>query len=133
MPGSITTGTIPALKSANTSEKKSRPGRTMSTAQCAALDPGGTQADGDSVAVAVEPAVRELGVARAAGVISARRRDDRSPVRLVRRHRDQMRSDVCGLGENDALAQPTRSSIAGSAARNCCTSGVIDSASSSNR
>ncbi len=97
------------------------------------FDSGGNQAQGDLIAVTVELTVGQMRVARATGAISSRRRDDRPRVRLSRRHRDQVRGDVRRLGENDVPAQPTGSRMAGWAARNCCTSRLIESASSSNR
>ena len=68
-----------------------------------------------------------------AGLISAGRRDHSLRVRFVRRHRNQVRGDIGRLCEKMIPAQPTGSRMAGSAARNCCTSRDIDSGSSSNR
>ena len=99
----------------------------------AALDPGRAQAQGDLVAVAVELAVSQMRVAHTAGSVSSRRSDDRPLVRLPRGHRHQVSGDVRRLGDRRTLAQPTGSRSAGCAVKNCCTSAVIESASSSNR
>ena len=72
IPGSISTGTTPALNRAKTSEKKSSPGRTITTARVPRRDPDRLQAMSDPIAVLVELTVGQVRVAHAAGIGLAR-------------------------------------------------------------
>ena len=82
MPGSMTTGTTPALNKRKHEREKVEAGPDHEHGPRAPFDPGGAQAQRDLIAVAVKLAVGQMRVANAAAAVSPRRSDDGLRVRL---------------------------------------------------
>ena len=107
MPGSTSTGTAPALNSANISRKNSGVGRTITTVRVPRDDAARREARGDRIAARIELRIGERIVVAAVAAGAAHR----DLVAAFARQPRQRRGDVAGFGHGAIVGAAAASSV----------------------